>query len=281
MNVMFQQLAEELVKAREEIRLTPEQVAVKIKMDLKFLLKMESGNFSFLEDLYIKSFLREYAKCVGLNDNAVLQKYKFAKEGKPLEEQQLEKETAKEIPTVSSSPKLITDDQLQKPYTPVKKFSFTTNQLISVGAGALVVLSVLIYWFVIRQSADAIVTERPYEESIQENKERFEENTVPADSSLAAAASDSLVLSITSKDSSWVKVNFDNGSMKEYFLYPNTTVEMKAAAKFSMTIGNPGVVKIMLNNQPLEFKPASTRRAVIEITKEGIKNLDQPQIQKQ
>ena len=33
---MFQQLAEELVKAREEIRLTPEQVAVKIKMDFKF-----------------------------------------------------------------------------------------------------------------------------------------------------------------------------------------------------------------------------------------------------
>lgn len=281
MDAMFQQLAEELVKAREEIRLTPEQVAIKIKMDLKFLLKMESGDFSFLPEIYLKSFLREYAKCVGLNEHAVLHKYKFAKEGKPLEEQPQEKETAKEVPPVSSSPKLITDDQLQKPYTPVKKFSFTTKQLISIGAGALVVLSVLIYWFVIRQNADMIVTERPYEESIQENKERFEEEIAPADSSLAVAVSDSLVLSITSKDSSWVKVNFDNGSMKEYFLYPNTSVEMKAAAKFSMTVGNPGAVKFILNNQLLEFKPVSTRRAIIEITKEGITNLDQPRKQKQ
>jgi len=76
MNMMFQQLAEELVKAREEIRLTSEQVAVKIKMDLKFLLKMESGDFSFLPDIYLTAFLREYAKCVGLNDQTILQKYK-------------------------------------------------------------------------------------------------------------------------------------------------------------------------------------------------------------
>ncbi|MFA4923399.1 MAG: RodZ domain-containing protein, partial [Ignavibacteriaceae bacterium] len=272
---------EELVKAREEIRLTPEQVAVKIKMDLKFLLKMESGDFSFLPDIFLKAFLREYAKCVGLNENAVMQKYKFAKEGKPLEEQPQEKETVKEVPPVPSSPKLITDDRLQNPYSPIKKFSFSTKQLIRIGVGALIVLSVLIYWFVIRQNADMIVTERPYEESIQENKARFEEDTVPADSSLAAASSDSLVLSISSKDSSWLKVNFDNGSTKEYFLFPNTMVEIKAAAKFSMTIGNPGAVKFILNNQPLEFKPASTRRAIIEITKGGITYLDQPQPQKQ
>ncbi|MCK9424880.1 MAG: DUF4115 domain-containing protein [Ignavibacteriaceae bacterium] len=281
MNAMFQQLAEELVKAREEIRLTPEQVAVKIKMDLKFLLKMESGDFSFLEDLYIKSFLREYAKCVGLLEHTVLQKYKFAKEGKPLEEQQLEKETVKEIHPISFSPKLITDDQLQKTYTHVKKISFTTKQLISIGAGALFVLFILIYWFVIKQGADVIVTERPYEESIQENKERYEEDTVPVDSSLASAVSDSLVLTISSKDSSWLKVIFDNGSLKEYFLYPNSTIEIKALAKFSMTIGNPGAVKFILNNHPLEFKPVMTRRAIIEITKDGITNLDQPQTQKQ
>lgn len=72
MNAMFQQLSDDLVKAREETRLTPEQVAVKIKMDLKFLLKMERGDFSFLPDIYLKAFLREYAKCVGLNEHTAL-----------------------------------------------------------------------------------------------------------------------------------------------------------------------------------------------------------------
>lgn len=277
MNAMFQQLAEELVKAREEVRLTPEQVAVKIKMDLKFLLKMEGGDFSFLPDIYLQAFLREYAKCVGLPEQTMLQKYKFAKEGKPLEKPVEEKVPVVEVPPVLSSPKLITDDQLQQPYAPVKKFSFTTKQLVSIGATVLVVFSVLIYWFVIKQSADTIVTERPYEESIQENKARFEEDAVPADSSSVVTSTDSLRLSISSKDSSWLRVVFDNASAKEYFLYPNTAIEIKAAAKFSMTIGNPGAVKLILNNQPLEFKPTSSRRAIVEVTKEGVTRLDQSQ----
>lgn len=277
---MFQQLAEELVKAREEIRLTPEQVAVKIKMDLKFLLKMESGDFSFLPDIYLTAFLREYAKCVGLNDQTILQKYKYAKEGKPLEEKHEEIITPKrETPSTPPPPRLITDDHLQTTYSPEKKFSFTTKQLIGIAGSAVVVVSILFYWFIIKRDADAIVTERPYEEYIQENKERYEDETTASDSSLVSASSDSLVLSITSKDSSWLKVTSDDNKIKEYFLYPSTSVEIKAMEKYSMTIGNPGAVKFSLNNKPLEFKPTSSRRQIIEITKEGIKYIDQ--IQKQ
>ncbi|MFA6978458.1 MAG: RodZ domain-containing protein [Ignavibacteriaceae bacterium] len=280
MNMMFQQLAEELVKAREEIRLTSEQVAVKIKMDLKFLLKMESGDFSFLPDIYLTAFLREYAKCVGLNDQTILQKYKYAKEGKPLEEKHEEIITPKrETPSAPPPPRLITDDHLQTTYSPEKKFSFTTKQLIGIAGSAVVVVSILFYWFIIKRDADAIVTERPYEEYIQENKDRYEDETAAVDSSLVSASSDSLVLSITSKDSSWLKVTSDDNKIKEYFLYPNTSVEIKAMEKYSMTIGNPGAVKFSLNNKPLEFKPTSSRRQIIEITKEGITYVDQTQKQ--
>ncbi len=278
--MMFQQLAEELVKAREEVRLTPEQVAVKIKMDFKFLLKMESGDFSFLPDIYLTAFLREYAKCVGLNDQTILQKYKYAKEGKPLEEKREEIIAPKqETPSAPPQPRLITDDHLQTTYSPEKKFSFTSKQLIGIAGSAVVVVSILIYWFIIKHEADVIVTERPYEEYIQENKERYEDETAAVDSSLVSTSSDSLVLSITSKDSSWLKVILDDNTTKEYFLYPNTSVEIKATAKYFMTIGNPSVVKFTLNNQPLEFKPTSTRRQIIEITKEGIKYVDQTQKQ--
>ncbi len=276
MNAMFQQLSDDLVKAREETRLTPEQVAVKIKMDLKFLLKMERGDFSFLPDIYLKAFLREYAKCVGLNEHTALQKFKSAKEGKPLDEKHEEPTVPKpEIPSSPKPPRLITDDHLQTTYSPEKKFPFTSNQLIGIAGGAVILFAVLIYWFVLKKEADAIVTERPYEEYIQENKERFEDETTQADSSLVAVASDSLVLSITSKDSSWLKVVADDNKVKEYFLYPNTAIEIKAVTKFSMTVGNPNVVKFTLNNQPLEFKPTSPRRQLIEITKKGITYIDQ------
>ena len=71
---MFSKLAEELKLAREKSQLTPEYIAQKIKIDLKFLRMMEKGDFTFLPDIYIKAFLKEYARMVGLDENLIIKK---------------------------------------------------------------------------------------------------------------------------------------------------------------------------------------------------------------
>jgi len=272
-NTLLQQLAEELVKAREEVRMTPEQVAVKIKMDQKFLLKMESGDFSFLPEIYLKAFLKEYAKCVGLSDQVVLQKYKRAIERKPLEESLPHEEREKE-PAQPAAPRLITDEHLQTPTAPEKKFPFTQKQLLIAGSALVLVIVAALYIFVFRSGADAIVAERPYEESIQEVKGRYEDPSAKEDSTVAGVVSDSLLLTITSNDSSWIRINFDDATVREYFMYPKTTIDVKTGTKFLMTIGNPGALTFLLNTKPLQFTPVSSRKVVIEVTKDGIKNIE-------
>jgi cytoskeletal protein RodZ len=62
---MFDKFAEELKTLRETKDLTLQQVAVKTKIDYKFLEAMESGDFEFLPELYVKAFLREYLRILG------------------------------------------------------------------------------------------------------------------------------------------------------------------------------------------------------------------------
>ena len=83
---MFDQLAEELREARIKNNLTLKQLSTRTRIDLKFLEAMEEGNLSFLPDLYVKAFVKEYANVVGLDPDKMLKKYEAAKEGLPYEE---------------------------------------------------------------------------------------------------------------------------------------------------------------------------------------------------
>ncbi len=84
---MFDKLAEELKEARIKNNLTLKQLSLRTRIDLKFLEAIEEGNLSFLPDLYVKAFIKEYANVVGLDSEIILKKYKAAKEGLPYEEQ--------------------------------------------------------------------------------------------------------------------------------------------------------------------------------------------------
>jgi len=83
---MFDELAEELKEARIKNNLTLKQLSAKTRIDVKFLEAMEEGNFSFLPEIYVRAFLKEYAGVVELNPEIILKKYKAAKEGLPYEE---------------------------------------------------------------------------------------------------------------------------------------------------------------------------------------------------
>ncbi len=83
---MFDKLAEELKEARVRNNLTLKQLSTKTRIDIKFLEAMEEGNLSFLPELYVKAFIKEYASVVGLNVEVTLKKYDAAKEGLPYEE---------------------------------------------------------------------------------------------------------------------------------------------------------------------------------------------------
>ena len=59
-----------------------QQLATKTRIDIKFLEYIEDGNFSFLPELYVRAFLKEYIKFVGLDEKLIFKKYEAYKLGK-------------------------------------------------------------------------------------------------------------------------------------------------------------------------------------------------------
>jgi cytoskeletal protein RodZ len=307
---MLDKYAEELRKAREKKGITLQQMAAKTRIDIKFLEAIDNGNFSFLPELYVKAFLKQYAMVVGLDEKETVERYDDAKagklvikeEGKSLLEQkvdiekdrEIEKETNVEEETLKE---IVSEPENKHHETPLKTFSdvssqkthddsasknkkLITNVSIAIAATALILI---FYFLFFSDSSDIVVEEKPYDQVLQETKERFqiEEKEEPLQTS--TEISDSLlvqIMNVDSVDSVWVLVIYDDVSKEDFMLYPGRSKTVRASRNFKFTFGNSGVVSLKLNNSPLNFE--GRRRSVrhFKVDSSGIERLFSPPILK-
>ncbi|MCK7527302.1 MAG: helix-turn-helix domain-containing protein [Ignavibacteriales bacterium] len=112
---MFDELANELKTAREKNAMTLAQVANKSKIDIKFLEAMEQGDFAFLPDLYVRAFIKNFAKTVGLDENKIYKKFEAAKQGIPYVEEETPKRELKIRPADTPKQEKLPDVPKEKP----------------------------------------------------------------------------------------------------------------------------------------------------------------------
>ena len=79
---MLNNFADELRNARLKKGISLEQMAAKTRIDLKFLEAIDNGNFVFLPELYVKAFIKQYAKVVDLDEQETINRYEDAKAGR-------------------------------------------------------------------------------------------------------------------------------------------------------------------------------------------------------
>jgi len=280
---MLDKFAEELREQREKSGITIQQIAAKTRIDKKFLEAIDQGNFSFLPELYVKAFIKEYAKVIGLDEEETIKKFLIAREGKDynevLEQERIEKEKLAEQkkqetiqskpvkPVVKSAPvKSYYDDSLNK-----KEQSDSdadkTKLLYAAIAGSAVFVIVLLYIFVFSKTDEIIVEETPIEEIVSDNSQRFEEETT--DNSKNNLTTDSLMLEIFSSETTWVNIFPDNSQPIEFILYPNLSRKISAQNTIAATIGNSGGVTLKLNNNPIEFSGRAKSVRHFRIDKTG------------
>jgi transcriptional regulator with XRE-family HTH domain len=293
---MLDKFADELREQREKSGLTLQQMATKTRIDIKFLEAIDQGNFAFLPDLYVKAFVKQYSKTIGLDESLIIKKFEAAREGKEynpdlplIEEEPKQKETPKTEPpkteapkqTVKSSSPLITyvDEQKQKSTEDESK---TNKQLMIFGLGGvgLIVISALIYFFVFNKSDKIIVEETPIENVIEQSNQRYVEeepaDQIVSDSTVIPVSSDSLYLTFFAKDTSWVFVVLDNNRTQEFTLYPNSRFSIAASREFKATVGNSGGVTLQLNNQAVDFTGRAGSVRHFKLDKNGIVYLTTP-----
>lgn len=271
---MLDKFAEELHEAREKSGISLQQMAMKTRLDIKFLEAIDRGDFSFLPEPYVKAFLKDYAKMVGLDENKTIQKYEAAKKGKQLEEKAeaepdiVEKKTVshKKVHKYDATPTQPSAESVSK----LKK-NIIINGLI-IGGGILFIF--ILYLIFIKDSDEIVVAEKPIEEIIGDNRQRFEEpdqNTIDN-----AQPIDVMSLTILSSDTSWVQIIYDDKTQEEFTLFPNSQKTIKAENNFKITLGNSGVIKFNMNNQPLNYTGKQGSIAYIQINRDGLTYLKNP-----
>jgi cytoskeletal protein RodZ len=274
---MFEKLSEELRAARENAQLTPEQLAKIIKIDIKFLLKIEQGDLSFLPELYIKAFLRDYSQAVHLDDKMIMKKYQAARDGKSFEPVEPEptatEDPAKNLPTeIDYSPSTYKvaktiSEPVQTPKNTTRKFTDRQIQLMLFGIVA-VIITILIIFFAFRAtSVPDIENETPISQQVDKGYEE------PAPQAAQAAAPVDSTFSVTLQTDApcWIKYTVDSDKEIDTLLKANVSLARKAKSQIKMNVGNSSAVDIFINGKPQDFPKQKNKRAILIATKDGVK----------
>ena len=272
---MLEKIAEELHEARLKSGVTLQQMAVKTRVDIKFLEAIDKGDFNFLPEPYVKAFIKDFAKMVGLDETKIILKYDAAKKGKPLEE-------IEEAGKPDIAKKNVESKQVQK-YDATSPNNSTgsqaaINQNIRLYAAIAVIFALIffsVYLIFFKDSNEIVVAEKPFEEVVKENQQRFVQEEEPP-GSVNTQQSDSLVLNVFASDTSWVKIVLDNSKAEEFILFPNSQKSIKAMNDYKITLGNAGAIKFQMNDKPLNFSGKAGSVIHVQINKSGLTYLESP-----
>ncbi len=79
---MLKKFAEDLKAYREKKKITLLQIANETRIHISNLERMENGEFNFLPPPYIRAFLKQYIKSLGLDEKETLYNFDLAKSGR-------------------------------------------------------------------------------------------------------------------------------------------------------------------------------------------------------
>ncbi len=306
---MFDKFAEELKAAREKCGLTIQQVAAKSRIDIKFLEAMEIGDFSFLPEIYVKAFVKDFAKIVGLDPEITLKKYNAARHGEVYSEEKEKNNIVPETPIIKNEPEqnpAVEQPPVEKPQ-PTSATNSTTsfdstfevnqsakkstggsknNLLLGVLAVSILILAALVYLIFFNKSDEIIVNDKPAKEEVQNdspNKQRYVEvkprplETIKTDSIISNTkntilSADSLLLNIKASDTSWVRIVIDDTLEEEFILFPQSQKNISAGKNYKIAFGRAKSIELKINEKPLKFNPR-TGVSYVLIDKKGLQYL--------
>jgi cytoskeletal protein RodZ len=73
------------------------------------------------------------------------------------------------------------------------------------------------------------------------------------------------LLQIITIEETWMKIGIDNKEPKEYNLFPGDQIELEATHSYNLRIGNAGGVKISLNGKQVDLPPKSGKVVTLKL----------------
>lgn len=301
---LLSKFARELKSQRESQNITLEQIHTKTRIDKKFLVAIEEGNFSVMPEVYTRAFIKEYAQAVGLNPNEVIEKYSLAikgitydKDSESVERENITKE--KEVTHKIVEPSI--EDINDKTFDVEKSSKKTVIYILTAVIIFIAIFS--LYKLFLENDNNRIITEKPFEEVISEkqiavnnsttdkkeksvhsNNITLPQNKISTEKVEPSQKNNSqtieeplkkgmLTLTILGTGKSWIRAVSDNENTTEFIIEQNSKKVIYANERFYLHIGNSAGVRLFLNNKDLLLRGAEGKVRKVFVTKEGINYL--------
>jgi len=240
-------LGKYLSSARELKGFDLHDAAQQTRISIQYLKALESEDFAKLPgEVFVRGFLKNYAKFLGLPEQDVLQKYG-------------ELRHAAAGPAVVS-PQLAAAEQAPAPQTREKPSKVSLEPWLW---GTAIFISVLGFLFI------AAPDKQQY--SVAPLEEHTAVLHTEATSSAPPAKPEKLYLQIVALEDVWLLVRTDTGPQKKAVLKKDENVVWIADERFLLSYGSVGAAKLLLNGE--ELTVTGQKNAVVrdlEITAAGI-----------
>jgi len=234
-----------LKSIRLEKGISLEEISNETKIRVDNLLLIEKEDFDRLPaEVYVKGFLRAYAKTVGADEEEAVRRYESSSFA------------LRKIDEYDAEP----ENFSSKFWNPV---------VLSVGTLGIIALSVLIVSIFLEQTVfNDQVNQQIAGKNIQGNSIEFSKDNDSigrVDNKAPANITQKLLLSIITVEETWLKVSIDDIRAKEYSLHAGDRLELEASSGFNLIIGNATGVNLTLNGNAVKIKGKSGEIANIQI----------------
>ena len=293
----MQTLGEELKRRREERQITLTDISEATRIGTRFLKAIETDSYSVLPGgIFTRSFIRAYAKQVGMDEDEAIALY----------QQQVTGVTAEAAPQPrieSRPPTLVEPPRPASPARPRRAEPLTYTQsgpslnwtTIVIGGGIAIFIIIIVLALVRqlnRSSQESAQTPRNAAGQTNANQSSgapptpvptAQTNTASQPESSQTAASspgvapnvtqgESLAVKIEALEGSWVQYKVDDGKAVSKIMKKGQIEEVPpASSQVKIDYGTSKTLKLMVNNREVVFPPnAPDRDGHVLISRDGI-----------
>jgi cytoskeleton protein RodZ len=231
-----------LQAVRLEKKISLEKISAHTRVRLSNLLLIEQEDLERLPDeVFVKGFIRSFAGAIGADGDLAVRLYE-------------------------SRLRVVAKIAVSEDATGRSPARMWWKLLISLILFAGIIgLSIFGLAFFHKQPETGKSHEKNMPADILPSAESQKQQGVDSDAESARPVAEKLVLKVTAREDTWLKVIIDEKDSTEYTLAPGDNLELQAAAGYNLLIGNAGGVKIVLNDKPVPLAGKSGEVVTINL----------------
>jgi len=234
----MQSVGEKLNKARLEKNVSLDEVYKQTKIYPRVLEALEQDRaHNFLSFIYIKGFLKTYARYLRLDGEKLLKEYIDSREVETL-----------------AQPEVI----LEKKGKFFSRIDFFP--ILRIGLAVFLAFGLFFYFRYVMKNVSTS------DKKVQIKKAEPKVKVAP----VARVKAKDLILEVKTLDACWMRVKTDNRAVFEKTLAKGRTERWRAREKIELRIGRPKAIEVFLNGKRIDLKKAQVKRSLV-ITQKGIK----------